>query len=118
MGGYGGSTDSAAMIGDEGVPRTKQSDQEKHDRADARCHAGGEEDAEEGLRWLDELLRKYPKIQKRRAVDAGAGVGRITRLVLTKLAPFLNPALYIHPQPRKPKMLILKNRPWNLNSQL
>ncbi|KAJ1473673.1 S-adenosyl-L-methionine-dependent methyltransferase [Baffinella frigidus] len=62
VGGYGGSTDSAAMIGDE----------------------GGEEDAEEGLRWLDELLRKYPKIQKRRAVDAGAGVGRITRLVLTK----------------------------------
>jgi len=67
-GGYGGATDDEAMIGD----------------------GGGAEDAEEGLAFLDRLLAGHgDRVSRRpfgmtRAVDAGAGVGRVTKLVLLK----------------------------------
>lgn len=66
--GYGGRTDDEAMIGDE----------------------GGEEDGAEGLAFLDRLLAgDGDRVSNRplafdRALDAGAGVGRITKLVLLK----------------------------------
>jgi len=62
VGGYGGSTDSAAMIGDD----------------------EGAQDGEEGLRFLDSLLAARPQLRPRHAIDAGAGVGRVTRDVLLK----------------------------------
>jgi protein N-terminal methyltransferase len=61
-GGYGGLTDDEAMIGD----------------------AGGGEDGEEGLEFLDKLLQQQLSGSGRRAIDAGAGVGRVTKLVLLK----------------------------------
>lgn len=81
-GGYNGSSDEQAMIGD----------------------AGGEEDAEEGLAFLDRFLAidmtttnhdketedSSPQQNRRRtcrfdhAVDLGAGVGRVTKLLLLK----------------------------------
>ena len=64
-GGYGGSTDDEAMIGDE----------------------GGEQDGKEGLSFLDRFLHTRAPLghrQTTRAVDAGAGVGRITKHVLLK----------------------------------
>jgi hypothetical protein len=47
---------------------------------------GGDEDGQESLKWLDEVLAKYPTVPRHRAVDAGAGVGRVTRSVLLKCA--------------------------------
>jgi hypothetical protein len=71
-GGYGGKTDDEAMIGDK----------------------GGEADGEEGLAFLDRLLRldyrhssspsSSSSLGFRRAVDAGAGVGRVTKNILLK----------------------------------
>lgn len=72
-GGYGGATDDEEMIGDE----------------------GGVADAEEGLAFLDKLLEDNvraqavssthtPLLQRKLAVDVGAGLGRITRGILLK----------------------------------
>ena len=75
-GGYGGKTDDESMIGD----------------------TGGEKDGEEGLAFLDRLLLQHGeddhhpgKGRKKNgpatttmAMDCGAGVGRITKLVLLK----------------------------------
>ena len=64
-GGYGGLTDDEAMIGD----------------------TGGIEDGEEGLDFLDRFLaERQPRsgLKTNRAIDAGAGVGRITKYVLLK----------------------------------
>jgi hypothetical protein len=72
-GGYGGATDDEEMIGDE----------------------GGAADAEEGLAFLDKLLdvnsrahavpsTHTPLMQRKLAVDVGAGLGRVTRGILLK----------------------------------
>lgn len=74
-GGYGGHTDEEAMIGDQ----------------------GGEADGVEGLAFLDSLLiesssqnknnnntNTNKKLKFVRAIDAGAGVGRVTKLILLK----------------------------------
>lgn len=61
-GGYGGLTDDEAMIGDEGALA----------------------DGEEGLNFLDRLLSFRPNVRCCNAIDAGAGVGRITKLILLK----------------------------------
>ncbi|KAL7501067.1 hypothetical protein ACHAWT_009138 [Skeletonema menzelii] len=67
-GGYGGSTDEEAMVGD----------------------GGGEEDGVEGLAFLDRLIleasskNNNKKLKFVRAIDAGAGVGRITKHILLK----------------------------------
>jgi SAM-dependent methyltransferase len=61
-GGYGGLTDDEAMIGDE----------------------GGVTDGEEGLNFLDRLISLRPTVRCCNAIDAGAGVGRITKLILLK----------------------------------
>lgn len=75
-GGYGGLTDDEAMIGD----------------------TGGEADGEEGLAFLDRLLERQRVAaqssnnikSKRRdtnttvAIDLGAGVGRVTKMILLK----------------------------------
>eukprot|EP00563_Minutocellus_polymorphus_P001820 CAMPEP_0181031310 /NCGR_PEP_ID=MMETSP1070-20121207/6166_1 /TAXON_ID=265543 /ORGANISM="Minutocellus polymorphus, Strain NH13" /LENGTH=282 /DNA_ID=CAMNT_0023108683 /DNA_START=73 /DNA_END=918 /DNA_ORIENTATION=- len=62
-GGYGGETDEEAMIGD----------------------TLGAEDGVEGLAFLDKMMAQNDSgKQVARAVDAGAGVGRITKLVLLK----------------------------------
>ena len=60
-GGYNGSTDEAAMIGDE----------------------NSELDTVESGRFLDDLLRKHG-LNVGCALDAGAGVGRVTKHVLLK----------------------------------
>ena len=60
-GGYNGSTDEAAMIGDD--------------------HS--EEDVEESGRFLDNLLKTHG-LTVSCALDAGAGVGRVTKQVLLK----------------------------------
>jgi len=62
QGGYGGNTDDEAMIGD----------------------AGGHADGQEGLAFLDKMIARYPTMRCQRAMDAGAGVGRVTKLVLLK----------------------------------
>jgi AdoMet dependent proline di-methyltransferase len=66
-GGYGGTTDNEAMIGD----------------------GDGIEDGAEGLAFLDRYISQHPPqhAQSRRfdrAIDLGAGAGRITKLVLLK----------------------------------
>jgi protein N-terminal methyltransferase len=61
-GGYGGSTDEQVMVGD----------------------GGGEEDGVEGLAFLDRLILESSSIKFARAIDAGAGVGRITKHILLK----------------------------------
>jgi protein N-terminal methyltransferase len=67
-GGYGGSTDDEVMIGD----------------------TDGEHDGEEGLKFLDTLISSSsgnsttPAMKQDLAVDLGAGVGRISKLVLLK----------------------------------
>ena len=65
-GGCGGVTDDEAMVGD----------------------TGGIEDGEEGLDFLDRFLaeqqRQCSGLKTRLAIDAGAGVGRITKYVLLK----------------------------------
>lgn len=67
-GGYGGKTDDEVMVGDE----------------------GGEADGEEGLAFLDRLLAGHghrvssKPLGSVRAIDAGAGVGRITKRILLK----------------------------------
>ena len=65
-GGYGGSTDEEAMIGDR----------------------GGEADGIEGLAFLDRVIMESSlqnnKIKFVKAIDAGAGVGRVTKLILLK----------------------------------
>lgn len=65
-GGYGGSTDEEAMIGDQ----------------------GGEADGIEGLAFLDRVIMESSSQEKKikfsRAIDAGAGVGRVTKLILLK----------------------------------
>jgi protein N-terminal methyltransferase len=68
-GGYGGNTDEEAMIGD----------------------GGGEADGLEGLAFLDRLILKSEssaqnrkKLKFSRAIDAGAGVGRVTKHILLK----------------------------------
>ena len=67
-GGYGGNTDDEVMVGDK----------------------GGIDDGTEGLAFLDRYLagdghlsRRKP-FQTHHAVDAGAGVGRLTKLILLK----------------------------------
>mmetsp|Transcript_46998 Transcript_46998/g.147238 ORF Transcript_46998/g.147238 Transcript_46998/m.147238 type:complete len:285 (-) Transcript_46998:52-906(-) len=60
--GYGGTTDSEAMVGDD----------------------DGEEDCIESLRFLDRMLEKHPGKTLETAIDAGAGVGRVTRAVLLR----------------------------------
>ena len=66
--GYGGSTDEEAMIGD----------------------GGGVEDGVEGLAFLDRLIleasskNNNKKLKFARAIDAGAGVGRVTKHILLK----------------------------------
>ncbi len=61
-GGYGGSTDDAAMIGD---------DESAADVADS-------------CRFLDGLLVRHPRAGRRAALDAAAGVGRVTKHVLLR----------------------------------
>jgi protein N-terminal methyltransferase len=61
-GGYGGKTDEEAMIGDEGAL----------------------EDGEEGLAFLDKMIARTSGHKTIRAIDAGAGVGRVTKDVLLK----------------------------------
>ena len=63
-GGYGGTTDDEAMIGD----------------------TGGVQDGGEGLAFLDRLLRdrRCNNNKTNQAIDAGAGVGRVTKHVLLK----------------------------------
>jgi protein N-terminal methyltransferase len=69
-GGYGGNTDEEAMVGD----------------------GGGEADGVEGLAFLDRLILESSsqnsntnkKLKFARAIDAGAGVGRITKHILLK----------------------------------
>lgn len=67
-GGYGGRTDDEAMVGDEGA----------------------EEDGVEGLAFLDRLLAgdanfsNHSKGRTQKAMDVGAGVGRVTKTILLK----------------------------------
>lgn len=61
-GGYGGRTDDEVMVGD----------------------TGGKEDGEEGLDFLDRCMTERQILKTARAIDAGAGVGRITKHVLLK----------------------------------
>ena len=61
-GGCGGKTDNEAMVGD----------------------GGGIEDGEEGLAFLDMLIARMPALPRGHAIDLGAGVGRVTKLVLLK----------------------------------
>lgn len=66
-GGYGGKTDDELMVGDE----------------------GSEEDGAEGLAFLDRLLERIRKEEKknpkqRLAIDLGAGVGRVSKQILLK----------------------------------
>lgn len=76
-GGYGGDTDEEAMIGD----------------------GGAEADALEGLAFLDRLILLESSSQKNnnnqklkfaRAIDAGAGVGRVTKHILLKRYDMVN----------------------------
>lgn len=60
--GYGGTTDDEAMIGD----------------------CDGESDALIGLIFLDKVLIKRPLTKINTALDCGAGVGRITKFILSK----------------------------------
>jgi len=60
--GYGGTTDDEAMIGD----------------------CDGESDALIGLEFLDKVLKKRPLTKISSALDCGAGVGRITKFILSK----------------------------------
>ena len=60
--GYGGSTDEEAMIGD----------------------GGSSEDLEHSLRLLDQVRAMHPAAQGGCALDAGAGVGRVTKHVLLR----------------------------------
>ncbi|CAK0795445.1 unnamed protein product [Prorocentrum cordatum] len=60
--GYGGGSDEEAMIGD----------------------GGSEADVEHSLRFLDDLRSRLPRLQMRTAIDAGAGVGRVTKHVLLR----------------------------------
>mmetsp|Transcript_44609 Transcript_44609/g.111797 ORF Transcript_44609/g.111797 Transcript_44609/m.111797 type:complete len:299 (-) Transcript_44609:64-960(-) len=62
-GGYGGTTDEEAMIGDE----------------------LGQVDAEEGLKFLRALMSDFVWFKPKCAVDAGAGVGRMTKLCLLRV---------------------------------
>jgi len=67
-GGYGGTTDEEAMVGDR----------------------GGEVDSTEGLAFLDRVVTEnsnfnhIKKLKFARAIDAGAGVGRVTKHILLK----------------------------------
>lgn len=61
-GGYGGLTDDEAMIGD----------------------GNSHQDCEEGLAFLDRLISSRPSGGLSNAIDAGAGVGRITKNILLK----------------------------------
>ena len=45
---------------------------------------GGESDGVEGLAFLDRLILVSPSIKFARAIDAGAGVGRVTKHILLK----------------------------------
>eukprot|EP00607_Mallomonas_marina_P010695 CAMPEP_0182422014 /NCGR_PEP_ID=MMETSP1167-20130531/7604_1 /TAXON_ID=2988 /ORGANISM="Mallomonas Sp, Strain CCMP3275" /LENGTH=275 /DNA_ID=CAMNT_0024599715 /DNA_START=174 /DNA_END=1001 /DNA_ORIENTATION=+ len=60
--GYGGTTDDEAMIGD----------------------CDGETDALIGLAFLDKVILKRPQLRIRTALDCAAGVGRITKFVLSR----------------------------------
>ena len=60
--GYGGKSDEEAMIGD----------------------TGSEADAQHSLQFLDMVRRNIPQLQLRCALDAGAGVGRVTKHVLLR----------------------------------
>ena len=60
--GYGGATDEEAMIGD----------------------AGSDEDVMHSLAFLDGVRGRFPALQLRSALDAGAGVGRVTKHVLLR----------------------------------
>jgi protein N-terminal methyltransferase len=63
-GGYGGKTDDEVMVGD----------------------GGGAEDGVEGLAFLDRLLARQSTMPAKPsvAVDLGAGVGRVTKMILLK----------------------------------
>lgn len=60
--GYGGANDDEAMIGD----------------------GGSEEDAAHSLAFLDAVRQLRPEWRLRTAIDAGAGVGRVTKHVLLR----------------------------------
>lgn len=62
-GGYGGANDDEAMIGDE----------------------GSEADIEHSLKFLHDALERCPRARRARAMDGGAGVGRVTKHVLLKM---------------------------------
>lgn len=61
-GGYGGATDDETMIGD----------------------TGSAADLEHSARFLEGVLRQRPQLRALRAMDGGAGVGRVTKSVLLK----------------------------------
>lgn len=62
-GGYGGANDDEAMIGDE----------------------GSSDDVEHSLKFLHAALERCPRVKRMHAMDAGAGVGRVTKQVLLKV---------------------------------
>jgi protein N-terminal methyltransferase len=61
-GGYGGKTDDEVMVGDDGALK----------------------DGEEGLAFLDKMIARTSGHKTIRAIDAGAGLGRVTKDVLLK----------------------------------
>jgi len=61
-GGYGGLTDDEIMVGD----------------------GGNHQDCEEGLKFLDRIMSSRPSGRVSNAIDAGAGVGRVTKNILLK----------------------------------
>lgn len=61
-GGYGGANDDEAMIGD----------------------GGSDADIEHSLSFLRTVFARCPRVRRARAMDGGAGVGRVTKNVLLK----------------------------------
>jgi protein N-terminal methyltransferase len=61
-GGYGGANDDEAMIGD----------------------SGSDADIEHSIAFLRAVFERCPRVRRARAMDGGAGVGRVTKNVLLK----------------------------------
>lgn len=81
-GGYGGSTDEEAMVGDKSGEQDGEEGLAFLDRVLLRC-SGGDNHTEHS-NYSSGVVDDAVAVRKRTAVDVGAGVGRVTKAVLLK----------------------------------